>query len=147
LITKRTKITDFSPEYLSQVREILSQNFYSPWTDQQILSENPFTVKKIITLEDMVIVFFAGEIIFGEASITMIAVKEDFQGRGIGSQVLSWFKNYAKEKGAENIWLEVSVNNKKAVRFYEKHGFFTQDIRKNYYLDGSDALIMKCPLL
>ncbi|MBK3331817.1 ribosomal protein S18-alanine N-acetyltransferase [Persephonella atlantica] len=144
---KKIRITDFSPEHLPEVKEILSQNFYSPWTDHHILSKNPFTVKKIILFGDTVIGFFAGEVIFGEASITMIAVKKDFQGKGIGSQVLNWFKNYAKEKGAKNIWLEVSVNNKKAVRFYEKHGFFTQDIRKNYYSDGSDALVMKCSLL
>ncbi len=144
---KRIRIADFSPEHLPKIKDILSQNFHSPWTDQQILSQNPFTVKKIILFEDTVIGFFAGEIIFGEASITMIAIRKEFHSQGIGSYVLNWFKDFAKEKGAKSIWLEVSVNNKKAVRFYEKHGFFTQDIRKNYYSDGSDALVMKCSLL
>jgi len=46
----------------------------------------------------------------------------------------------------KNIWLEVSSRNKKAIRFYEKRGFLLQDIRKGYYRDGSDALVMRLPV-
>lgn len=140
---KKIKITDFSEVSLKDVEELLKENFEHSWSKEQILSSNRFSIKKTILYEDQVIGFFASEIIFSEASITMIALKKEFQNKGIGKFILNWFLDFSKEKGVKSIWLEVSVNNKKAVRFYKKFGFEVQDIRKNYYKDGSDALIMK----
>ncbi|WP_457636280.1 ribosomal protein S18-alanine N-acetyltransferase [Persephonella sp.] len=143
---QRIKIADFKPEYLNPVKNILSENFEYPWSDTQILSENSFSVKKVILFSNKIIGFFAGEIIFSEGSITMIALKKEFQGKGIGRYLLDWFVGLSKEKGVKNVWLEVSDKNKKAVRFYKKYGFVTEDIRPSYYKDGSDALIMRYPV-
>ena len=143
---KKIKIVDFKPDYLSQVKDILSENFEYPWSDNQILSDNSFSIKKIVLSENKVIGFFAGEIIFSEGTITMIALKKEFQGKGIGRYLMDWFVYLSKEKGVKNIWLEVSNKNKRAIRFYENYGFITEDIRPSYYRDGSDALIMRFPV-
>ena len=143
---KGIKIADFKPEYLKQVKGILSENFEYPWLDSQILSDNSFTIKKVVLSENKVIGFFAGEIIFSEGTITMIALKKEFQGKGIGRYLMNWFVYLSKKKGVKNIWLEVSNRNKKAIRFYQNYGFITEDIRPSYYRDGSDALIMRFPL-
>ncbi|WP_051654218.1 ribosomal protein S18-alanine N-acetyltransferase [Persephonella sp. KM09-Lau-8] len=143
---EKIKIADFNKEYLPQVQEILKENFEYPWSEEQILSSNAFSIKKVFLYENNPVAFFAGELIFSEGSISMIAVKKELQGKGIGKYVISWFIDLCKQKGINNIWLEVSQNNKKAIRFYESFGFTTQDIRKNYYKDGSDALIMKLSL-
>ena len=143
---QRIKIADFEPAYLSQVKNILSENFEYPWSDSQILSDNSFTIKKVVFSENKVIGFFAGEIIFSEGTITMIVLKKEFQGKGIGRYLMDWFVYLSKEKGVKNIWLEVSNRNKKAIRFYQIYGFITEDIRPSYYRDGSDALIMRFPL-
>ncbi|WP_051654714.1 ribosomal protein S18-alanine N-acetyltransferase [Persephonella sp. IF05-L8] len=143
---EKIKIADFSKEYLPQVQEILKENFEYPWSEEQILSSNVFSIKKVFLYENNPVAFFAGELIFSEGSISMIAVKKEFQGKGVGKYVMSWFIDLCKQKGINNIWLEVSQNNKKAIRFYESFGFTLQDIRKNYYKDGSDALIMKLNL-
>ena len=143
---EKIKIADFNKEYLPQVQEILKENFEYPWSEEQILSSNVFSIKKVFLYENNPVAFFAGELIFSEGSISMIAVKKEFQGKGIGKYVMSWFIDLCKQKGINNIWLEVSQNNKKAIRFYEDFGFTIQDIRKNYYKDGSDALIMKLNL-
>jgi GNAT superfamily N-acetyltransferase len=52
-------------------------------------------------------------------------VKEEYREKGIGSALVGKTCNWAKEKGKEKIWVEVS---KKAgdfgtVLFYKKHGF------------------------
>ncbi|WP_457626155.1 ribosomal protein S18-alanine N-acetyltransferase [Persephonella sp.] len=143
---KNLRITDFREEYLPQIEEILKENFRYPWSSQQILSSNPFSVKKVVFYGDEIAGFLFGEVIFSEASITMIAVKKRLQNKGIGRYLMNWFVQLSKEKGIKNIWLEVSEKNKKAVRFYENFGFFVEDIRKNYYRDGSDALIMRLPV-
>ena len=38
--------------------------------------------------------------------------------------------------------LEVRVSNSVAIKFYEKHGFVKHSIRKNYYSNGEDAILM-----
>jgi ribosomal protein S18 acetylase RimI-like enzyme len=50
--------------------------------------------------------------------IAGIFVKKDFQGQGIGQQLL----NYAKDRHTE-LTLSVYEKNKNAVNFYVKHGF------------------------
>jgi len=142
----KIEITDFTPSHLKQVRDILRENFENPWSDSHILADNHFSVKKVALLDGEVVAFFAGEIIFSEASITMIAVKGKYQRKGIGRHLMDWFYSLAKKEGVKNIWLEVSSRNKKAIRFYEKRGFLLQDIRKGYYRDGSDALVMRLPV-
>ena len=143
---EKIKIADFEKEYLPQVQEILKENFEYPWSEEQILSSNIFSVKKVFLYENNPVAFFAGELIFSEGSISMIAVKKELQGKGIGKYIMNWFINLCKQKGINNIWLEVSQNNKKAIGFYENFGFTIQDVRKNYYKDGSDAFIMKLGL-
>ena len=41
----------------------------------------------------------------------------------------------------KKLLLEVSQNNLTAERFYSRFDFSTVGIRKNYYKDGSDALL------
>ena len=43
----------------------------------------------------------------------------------------------------KNIILEVSQNNEIAKKLYEDFNFRDMAIRKKYYQDGSDAIIMK----
>lgn len=38
--------------------------------------------------------------------------------------------------------LEVKACNKRAIKLYEKHGFHPVGLRRKYYADGSDAVLM-----
>jgi ribosomal protein S18 acetylase RimI-like enzyme len=55
--------------------------------------------------------------------IADIVVAEDFQGRGIGKQLLNEAEDWARAQNYE--WLTISVfpENLRALRTYEKHGF------------------------
>ena len=55
--------------------------------------------------------------------INGIAVKENYQGHGIGSQLISYAEHYAKEHNIDLIILNSSIQRKKAHMFYEKLGF------------------------
>ena len=46
------------------------------------------------------------------------------------------------ERNVTKIYLEVSSKNNNAINFYNKNGFNTESIRKSYYSNGDDALIM-----
>ncbi len=52
-----------------------------------------------------------------------IYVLNTFQGSGIGAWMLAETKRIASEKGKHFLWLGVWEKNRKAIRFYQKHGF------------------------
>ena len=79
-------------------------------------------------------------------NIIGIAVEKSFQHQGIGSALLARAKLQAKMTGKKSLSLEVDTQNQIAQKFYQKHGFVVTNVRKNYYNNCSDALIMFCYL-
>ena len=55
--------------------------------------------------------------------ISAFAVAPNKQGRGIGTQILNWVKDYALQNGERYVMLDVEIENDKAIRVYEKAGF------------------------
>lgn len=55
--------------------------------------------------------------------ISAFAVAPSMQGRGIGTQLLNWVKDYAVRNGEKTILLDVEIENSSALRVYEKAGF------------------------
>lgn len=55
--------------------------------------------------------------------ITAFAVAPSMQGRGIGTQILRWVKDYAVRNGEKTIILDVEIENSCALHVYEKAGF------------------------
>lgn len=70
-----------------------------------------------------------------------IVIKNEFRNQGIGTNLLNYFiKNYCKKE--DIIFLEVSVENKTAIKLYKKFDFEIINIRKKYY-NNIDAYVMK----
>ena len=65
-----------------------------------------------------------------ELEIIDVFVMPEYQGNGYGDK----YKN-------RNYFLEVNVNNERAINLYKKNGFEVLDIRKHYYKD-EDAYVM-----
>ena len=81
------------------------------------------------------------QVVLDEAQINYFVVKKNFRERGYGSHLMSYLINRCKELNVSKLYLEVSQNNIKAKKFYNHFDFFTVGIRKNYYKDGSAALL------
>ena len=64
-----------------------------------------------------------------EAQIRYMAVSDDYQGMGYGSEIVKALDNIAREKGSRKIILQSRGN---AVKFYEKNGY--KIIEKSYLL-------------
>ena len=64
-----------------------------------------------------------------EAEIIKIGIEKSYQRKNYGSYVISEMKRM----GIKKIFLEVSVENIKAINFYLKNGFHKTGIRKGYY--------------
>lgn len=71
--------------------------------------------------------------------IISIGVKQKFQKIGLGKKLI----NFVKLKNFHNIYVEVSKKNTNAINFYTSLNFFPIGIRKKYYKNNNDALIMR----
>ncbi|KDE21474.1 alanine acetyltransferase [Acetobacter aceti 1023] len=77
-----------------------------------------------------------------EAEILTICVLPEYRKCGVAQCLLAWGAQVGRQNGAQTWFLEVSVNNQSARTLYEKQGFEKLGLRKRYYEDGSDALIL-----
>ncbi len=73
--------------------------------------------------------------------ILKFAIDKVFQEKGVGWRLFSYFLDSLPVM--TEVILEVDQENKKAINLYRKAGFFKIGLRKKYYNDGSDALVMK----
>jgi len=90
------------------------------------------------------IVGFSGIwIMVDEAHITNIAVRQQYQRKGLGELLLIATIDLSKELKASFLTLEVRASNLVAQNLYSKYGFVKTGLRRSYYLDNrEDAIIM-----
>jgi ribosomal-protein-alanine N-acetyltransferase len=86
--------------------------------------------------------FIAGSVKPRESTgwITTIAVEPEFQNQGIAHQLL---KECESKMGVSIVKLTVRKSNTKAIRLYEKNGYFQNEIWNSYYIDGEDAILFQ----
>ena len=85
----------------------------------------------------------AGDVV----DLQRIAVRPDHQRQGLAARLLADALAAARADGADRMLLEVSAANAAAVAFYDAQGFTRIDVRRRYYRDDSDALVLARPLL
>ena len=66
-----------------------------------------------------------------EAQIRFMAVTDDLQGKGLGSQIISALENVARGKGIQRIILSAREN---ALQFYKSNGY--EIVKKTHLLFG-----------
>jgi [ribosomal protein S18]-alanine N-acetyltransferase len=87
-----------------------------------------------------------GRVAADEAEILTLAVNPEQRRRGVGSALLGAAMERAAHLGAAFMFLEVAVTNDAARALYAAHGFIKAGLRRHYYTDGTDALILRCTL-
>ena len=76
------------------------------------------------------------------AEILNLFVSEDYRGLGIGKELMAEVIKVCHEHTIEMLTLEVRKSNDYAIKMYQDLGFEMSSIRKKYYEDGEDALLM-----
>lgn len=74
--------------------------------------------------------------------IMNFCVKKEYQGQGIGYQLLKNVLNILKQEGALRSILEVRSKNERAINLYKKLGYKEIHRRIGYY-DDDDALLLE----
>ncbi len=76
-----------------------------------------------------------------ELHILNIAVEPSRRREGLGTQLLQYILDKLESR-LKVVYLEVRASNAPALAFYQKWGFQSVGVRKSYYRDGEDALVM-----
>jgi ribosomal-protein-alanine N-acetyltransferase len=82
-------------------------------------------------------------VILDEGELTRVAVFAENRGRGIGRVLTKAILELCRNHGAQTMFLEVRESNTTAQRLYERCGFSRAGLRRGYYADGEDAVIMR----
>ena len=69
------------------------------------------------------------------------------RGTGLGSRLLTAAEERLGERACRMVYLEAAVDNRAAVSFYKKHGYFVLKTIPRYYSNGVDAFVLKKDLL
>jgi [ribosomal protein S18]-alanine N-acetyltransferase len=78
-----------------------------------------------------------------EAEILNLAVHVFHRRTGIGTSLLDTALEWAAQRGAAKIYLEVRASNRAALKFYEHHRFVLAGRRTRYYASPTeDALVL-----
>jgi ribosomal-protein-alanine N-acetyltransferase len=131
---------------LDDVMEIEEKVFSMPWSrwmfERELLyRENSCFL--VVRYGDIIIGYVGFWMVEDEAHIVTIAVRKDFQRRGIGGILMASALNLAVEMGADKATLEVRFTNLAAQKLYYKFGFEIVAIRRRFYSDtGEDAYVM-----
>ena len=121
----------------------LDSNTVSLWSKKQWDNELKKDGIQVIgvLLSNKVIGICVFHVILDEAQINFFVVDQKYRKQGFGSYLMSYLIKQCEKLNINKLFLEVSHNNITAEKFYSSFEFFTVGIRKNYYKDGSDALL------
>ena len=121
----------------------LDSNTICLWTKRQWKSElNKKGVKVVaISLEKKIIGIYVVHTIIDEAQINYFSIRQKFRRKGYGSHLMNYLIKECEKLNIKKLLLEVSETNSIAKDFYSKFNFITVGIRKNYYKDGTDAVL------
>lgn len=77
-----------------------------------------------------------------KSQIYNLLIFSDYRRKGFAFQAIKLLEEKIKQLSVHDFTLEVRVSNKAAIALYEKSGFKTVTVRKDYYQNHEDALLM-----
>lgn len=128
---------DLAPQMVEILDDVYGQ---SPWTLEQVLADigQPQNWYALAYSGEVLVGFLAMQENLYELEVVQIAVRKEWQGRGIAGQLL---ETVPQEK---EVFLEVREGNSPARTLYQKQGFKEIGCRKGYYhAPTEDAIMMK----
>ncbi len=139
------EISGMQPQDIEQVAALERRIFSMPWSVDGFLAslQSPDTLYLAVRDCGRVAAYCGMLQSFDEADITNVAVAPEYRGRGVGLRMLRELMTRGAGRGVRRYTLEVRRSNAAAIRLYEKLGFVSVGIRRNFYAKPQeDALIM-----
>jgi ribosomal-protein-alanine N-acetyltransferase len=138
-------ITQCLKDNLNCVLEIDKTSTYYHWSRQMFLQElgkkNSFF--NILKEDDIIAGYIIYNVVLDEAEILNIVIGNNFKRKEYATFLLTRTINDMIKKNIKTIFLEVGQNNIAAINLYLKFGFEQYGIRKEYYKNKENAILMK----
>lgn len=137
-------INKMSLSHLSKIKDTLTSNFDDFWTYSVFESElkNPNSQYFVALIDEEIVGFSGIWKVMDEIHITNIVTKISKRHMGIASKLLEKLIETSKAEHASILTLEVNETNTNAIKLYEKYNFKKIGVRKNYYGQNENAIIM-----
>ena len=121
----------------------LDSNTISLWSKKQWANEFKKEGIKVFGLlfSNFLIGICVFHVVLDEAQINFFAINPKYRKNGFGTYLMSYLIKECKNLNINKLYLEVSHTNFTAEKFYSRFDFSTVGIRRNYYKDGSDAVL------
>ena len=129
-----------------QIEELEKICFAYPWNYEMICETqaHPLFSGLVAKDEEGKIFGYVGAIYFeNQADIALVAVHPLKRRQGLAESLINRLIDALFASGVTEIFLEVRVSNDAAKSLYLKLGFNPVGIRKNYYENTEDAIVMK----
>ena len=141
---EKIKILPMTNEDIDFLSTNLNSDFDDFWNINNLKNDfSNLNSTYLIARVENEIVGFAGFLkICDEANIMNIVTKKNKRNLGIGSKLLENLILYAKNQNCKSITLEVNEHNNIAIHLYEKYNFKRIGLRKKYYNNTDDAILM-----
>ena len=135
--------------HLAQVLPIERASYPRPWTVGVFHSEIEMMRRGerhyLVARDGSEVVAYGGLMfVVDDAHVTNIAVAPERQRQGIATRVMAELAWVAVERGCSAFTLEVRVSNQAAQALYREFGFVPAGVRKKYYENVEDAIVMWC---
>ncbi|MCL1884932.1 MAG: ribosomal protein S18-alanine N-acetyltransferase [Defluviitaleaceae bacterium] len=126
--------------HATQMHDIEAESFAVPWSVMSIEYElmQKHTICYVATENDTVIGHIYMRHIISEGHIVNLAVKKSQRKKGIAYALIFALSIAAQEMDMRGLTLEVRESNTAAIALYEKHGFVSGGVRKNYYTNPTE---------
>ena len=138
-------ISTMTLDDLEHLKDILESEFDNFWNYDVLKNELSSDNSKYIVAKnkDNNIIGFAGiKLILDEAELMNIVTKKDMRHFGVASSMLDYLFSICRKQDIKLINLEVNTQNTIAINFYKKYNFVEVGLRKKYYDNTYDALLM-----
>jgi ribosomal-protein-alanine N-acetyltransferase len=135
--------------HLAGVMQIENVSYPLPWTAGVFQSEVEMMRRGerqyLVARDGNEVVGYGGVMfVIDDAHVTNIVVAPERQRQGVATRLLVELALAAIERGCVALTLEVRVSNTGAQALYREFGFVPAGVRKKYYENVEDAIVMWC---
>ena len=126
-------------EDIIRLGNLVNHNFSSVYDMDEYFS-NDYNVIYLDIENRKIVGMIMAIILYESCEVLNIVVEDNFRRKGIASNLMDTLISEFSEN-IEILTLEVDVNNKNAIKLYQKFGLEIINTRKDYY-ENSDAYLM-----
>ena len=117
------------PDLFKYVEKVISEELFNEYIE----NKNLYVAKKNGEIVGYMIIYIKEKNSPGvryrkQLTIEVLAIKDGNRRQGIGTMLLNFAKNYAKENGCTDLYITVNEENIPAINAYEKFGFKVKNI-------------------